>query len=300
MMRLQTEASLASSGLTPTSKFVRLALQSLALGLGALLAIEAKVSPARYSLRRSSSAGRWRRSTNSSAAWKNIVQARGAYASCATCSAKPRVNIALTQLPRPEGRLSVENVTVSTLQQRPILGNITFRIAAGEMVAIVGPSGAGKSTLVRALAGAAIARRRPGPLRRRGPAQLGYRAAAEHIGFMPQEPSLFAGTVKENIARFRDRLGEDAGAVDEATVEAAQLAGAHELILRLPSATTIRLGWAAGACRPARRSGSRWRGRCFATPQYIILDEPNSALDAEGDQQLLQTLEALKQRGSTS
>ncbi len=299
MLRLQTEASLASSGLTATSKFVRLALQSLALGLGALLAIQAKISPGAIFASMFIVGRALAPIDQLVGSWKNIVQARDAYRKLCDLFAETPANIALTLLPRPEGRLEAENVTVLDPSRRPILANISFRIEPGEVIAIVGPSGAGKSTLVRALAGAVIPD--GGLVRFDGADQRNWDSErlAEHIGFMPQEAALFAGTVKENISRFRSRLGEAAASIDEATVEAAQLAGAHDLILRLPSGYDYPLGLGGRGLSAGQAQRIALARAVFRSPQYVILDEPNSALDAEGDQQLTKTLEALKQRGVT-
>ena len=288
-----------SSGQTAVSNFVRLALQSLALGLGALLAIDAKVSAGAV-FASTFIVGRALAPIDQLVgSWKAIVQARGAYQTLRDLFSEAPVDISLTQLPAPKGQLQVENLTVTDGQQRVILGNVSFPVAAGEMVAIVGPSGAGKSTLVRTLTGAALPA--AGVVRFDGADQRNWDSErlSQHIGYMPQEPSLFAGTVKENIARFRDRLGENQVAVDEAAVEAAQLAGAHELILQLPGGYDYPLGLGGKGLSAGQAQRIALARALFRNPQYVILDEPNSNLDAEGDQQLLQTLEELKRRGST-
>ena len=299
MLQLQTEASLASSGLAATSKFIRLALQSLALGLGALLAIQAKISPGAIFASMFIVGRALAPIDQLIGSWKNIIQARNAYAKLCDLFNETPSNIALTLLPRPEGRLDAENLTVLDPSRRPILANVNFSIDAGEVVGILGPSGAGKSTLVRALAGAVIPD--GGIVRFDGADQRNWDSErlAEHVGFMPQEAALFAGTIKENISRFRNRLGEDAALVDQSTIEAAQLAGAHELILRLPSGYDYMLGLGGRGLSAGQAQRIALARAVFRSPQYVILDEPNSNLDAEGDQQLIKTLEELKRRGMT-
>jgi ATP-binding cassette subfamily C protein len=299
MMELQTDASLASSGLTATSKFVRLLLQSVALGLAALLAIDAKVSPGAV-FAASFIVGRALAPIDQIVGgWRSIVQAWGAYQTLRNLFAEAPDNVALTQLPAPEGKISAENLGIAGPDRRPIIAGVTFSVATGEMIAIIGPSGAGKSTLVKALAGAMVPA--AGIIRFDGADQRNWdpERLAEHVGFMPQEPSLFAGSVKENIARFRNRLGEDQLAVDEAVIAAAQTAGAHELILNLPGGYDYMLGLGGRGLSAGQSQRIALARALFRDPQFLILDEPNANLDAEGDQQLVRTLEQLKARGRT-
>jgi ATP-binding cassette subfamily C protein len=299
MMDLQTDASLTSSGLTATSKFVRLLLQSLALGLAALLAIDAKVSPGAI-FASSFIVGRALAPIDQIVGgWRSIVQAWGAYQTLRSLFAEAPDSVALTQLPAPTGNVSAENLGVAGPDRRAIIAGINFSVPAGEMIAIIGPSGAGKSTLAKALSGAMVPA--AGIIRFDGADQRNWDSErlAEHVGYMPQEPSLFAGTVKENIARFRNRLGEDQLAIDEAVIEAAQTAGAHELILNLPGGYDYMLGLGGRGLSAGQAQRIALARALFRNPQYLILDEPNSNLDAEGDQQLVQTLEQLKEKGRT-
>jgi ATP-binding cassette subfamily C protein len=299
MMQLQTEASLQSSQLTAISKFMRLSLQSLALGLGALLAIDAKVSPGAV-FAASFIVGRALAPIDQLVgSWRFLVQARGAYATLRSLFSETGPDIALTQLPPPQGRLDVEGLTVADANRRVIIGGIGFSVNPGEMVAIIGPSGAGKSTLVRALSGAlvpsaGIIRYDSADQRNWDPERL-----ALHVGYLPQEASLFAGTVKENIARFSDRLGEDPRELDEAAVAAAKAAGAHELILRLPGGYDSPLGLGGRGLSAGQAQRIALARALFRDPRYLILDEPNANLDSEGDQQLVQTLAELKKKGKT-
>jgi ATP-binding cassette subfamily C protein len=299
MMQLQTDASLASSGLTATSKFVRLLLQSLALGVAALLAIDAKVSPGAV-FASSFIVGRALAPIDQIVGgWKNLIQAWGAYQTLRDLFQETPADVAVTQLPAPHGQLSAENLGVAGLDRRPIIAGISFNVEAGEMIAVVGPSGAGKSTLVKALAGAIVPA--AGIIRFDGTDQRNWdpERLAEYVGYMPQEPSLFAGTVKENIARFRNRLGEDQSDVDEAVVAAARTAAAHDLILKLPGGYDYMLGLGGRGLSVGQSQRIALARALFRDPQYLILDEPNSSLDAEGDAQLIQTLEELKGRGRT-
>jgi ATP-binding cassette subfamily C protein len=299
MMDLQTGASLDSSRLTALSKFLRLTLQSIALGLGALLAIDGKVSPGAV-FASSFIVGRALAPIDQMVGgWKNIVQALGAYQALRELFRETPADIAVTRLPPPEGRLEVDSLTVLDPTNRVILGNLGFKVETGEMIAIVGPSGAGKSTLARALAGAVLPAR--GVIRFDGADQRNWdpEILAEHVGYMPQEPSLFAGTIKENIARFSNRIEQDEAAIDEAVVAAAKVAGAHELILHLPGGYDYMLGLGGRGLSVGQSQRVSLARALFRDPQYLILDEPNSNLDAEGDQHLVRTLEEMKKRGRT-
>jgi ATP-binding cassette subfamily C protein len=299
MMRLQTEASLASSGITATSKFVRQFLQSLALGLGALLAIDGLISPGAI-FASMFIVGRALAPVDQVVAnWRNIVQARGAWATLNELLNEAPPVITLTQLPRPSGRIEVEDLNVVTETREPILRNINFAVQPGQVVAIVGPSGAGKSTLVRALAGALTPTH--GTIRFDGSDHRSWNREhlAEHVGFMPQEATLFPGTVKENIARFRSRLGEDPTQVDADAIAAAHLAGAHELIQRLAGGYDHLLGTGGRGLSAGQMQRIALARAVFRSPSVLILDEPNSNLDAEGEQELAQCIGQMKERGAT-
>lgn len=299
MMRLQTDASLASGGVTATSKFFRQLLQSLALGVGALLAIDGKISPGAI-FASMFIVGRALAPIDQLVGnWRPIVQARGSWRTLNRLLNETPPDIALTQLPRPAGRIDVEQLHVMSDDRQPILNNLSFRVEPGEVVAIVGPSGAGKSTLVRTLAGALVPQH--GSVRVDGSDQRNWdpERLAEHIGFMPQEAALFTGTVKENIARFRNRLGEDTASIDEDAIAAAKRAGAHELIQRLPAGYDTPLGLGGRGLSAGQSQRVALARALFRNPAILILDEPNSNLDAEGDQELAQCLEQVKGAGTT-
>lgn len=299
MMRLQTEASLASSSVTATSKFVRQFLQSLALGVGALLAIDGLISPGAI-FASMFIVGRALAPIDQMVGnWRSIVQARGAWRTLNELLDRSPPEIALTQLPRPRGRIEVEGLHVLSDEGQPILQNVSFAVQPGQVVAIVGPSGAGKSTLVRALAGALVPNH--GAIRIDGADQRNWdpQRLAEHVGFMPQESALFRGSVKENIARFRTRMGEDSAQIDTDAIAAAQVAGAHDLIQRLPGGYDQQLGLNGRGLSAGQAQRVALARALFRGPAILILDEPNSNLDADGDKELLHCLEQCKARGTT-
>ena len=299
MLQLQTEASIAASGLVATSKFVRMLLQSLALGLGALLAINAMISPGAVFASMFIVGRALGPIDQLVGSWKTIVQARSAYRTLNSLLDETPPDLALTLLPRPEGRLDVEQLAVVDDNRRPIIANVGFSVAPGEVIAIVGPSGAGKSTLVRALAGALLPAN--GIIRFDGADQRNWDSErlAEHIGFMPQDSVLFAGSIKDNISRFCQRLGESPASIDADAIAAAKLAGAHELIMRLPGGYDQPLGLGGGGLSAGQQQRVALARALFRNPRYLILDEPNANLDTEGEQQLTRTLDAAKQAGTT-
>jgi ATP-binding cassette subfamily C protein len=209
MTGLQTDAGLTSARLSSYSKFTRLLLQSLALGIGALLAISASISAGAIFASMFIVGRALAPIDQLVGGWRTIIQARGSIEILDELFTTTPPEIARTLLPEPTGRLDVDGVTVLGVQgQRPILQNIRFSVAAGEVMAIVGPSGAGKSTLVRTIAGAL--RPAAGHIRFDGAEQRDWDGdqLASFVGFMPQETMLFAGSIKDNISRFKARLGD--------------------------------------------------------------------------------------------
>jgi ATP-binding cassette subfamily C protein len=208
-------------------------------------------------------------------------------------------DIARTLLPEPTGRLEVDGLTVAVQGQRPILHNVRFAVAPGEVVAIIGPSGAGKSTLVRAIAGAL--RPTAGHIRFDGAEQRDWDSdqLAAFIGFMPQETMLFAGSIKDNISRFKVRGGDLPAVVDADAVAAAKLAGAHEMILKMQGGYDHQLGLGGRGLSAGQAQRIALARALFRGPRYLILDEPNASLDAEGDAQLIKTIEQAKEAGTT-
>lgn len=294
-----TDAGLGAADGLAWARFARLALQSLALGLGAVLAIEHAIAPAAifaasFLVARALApveqlTGAWKALDGARVAWRGVSLV---YDPAAPVPAPPTV------LPAPVGRIELENVTVRLPgRAAPAIDRLSLSIEPGEVVAVVGPSGAGKSTLARVLAGAL----RPDDGRYRidgaEAAQWDAEALGRHLGYVPQAATLFDGTVARNIARFSG--GESADAqLDAQVVAAAKLAGAHAMILGLPQGydTLLERGGGVSAGQAQRLALAR---AVFGDPALVVLDEPNAHLDTDGDQRLLALLEALKVAGRT-
>jgi ATP-binding cassette subfamily C protein len=297
MMSLQAQASFAGGGFAAASRFLRTSLQSLALGLGALLAIGDHISicavfAASFLLGRALAP-----MDQLVAAWRSMIQARGAYRTIEKLLSDNAAERDKMQLPEPQGRVEVQNLTVlNRTKDAAILADLSLAMNPGEVLAVVGPSGAGKSTLARALAGAIEPDR--GCVRIDGANRIDWDQdrLGRHVGYLPQEASLFAGTVKDNIARLSSGAQQD---VDAAVVAAAQACGAHDMILRLPNGYDTMLSWGGGGLSAGQAQRIAMARALYGEPSLLVLDEPNAHLDADGEANLLETLQVAKGRGAS-
>ncbi len=299
MMALQSNASFAGSRYVTMSKFLRLMLQSTALGLGAWLAIGNSISAGAV-FAASFLAGRALPPIEQLlATWRTVAQAKSAYEKLNDLLGAREAETAMTQLPPPEGRVDVEQLTVlNAAQDGAILANISFQLLPGEVVAVVGPSGAGKSTLLRMLAGAGRPDRGIIRVDHANVLDWDLERLATYIGFLPQDVSLFAGTVKENIARFQDPTEPGNEDIDSRAVAAAKACFAHELILQLPNGYDSPLGWGGRGLSAGQAQRIGLARALYGEPPIILLDEPNAHLDAAGEGQLVETLMSLKSRSA--
>ena len=224
--------------------------------------------------------------------WNNLVGARAAYARL-----KPHLEQKLlppeVRLPAPEGRVSVERVTLAgATADRPIIRGVAFELAAGDSLAIIGPSASGKSSLARLIIG--IWTPTTGAVRLDGAeiAKLDRDHIGPYLGYLPQDVELFPGTVAENIAR----LGE---LDSDAVVKAAQYAQAHDLILRLPQGYETPIGGGSNTLSGGQMQRIGLARALYGQPKLVVLDEPNANLDAEGEASLQQVVRRLRQEKIT-
>jgi ATP-binding cassette subfamily C protein len=232
--------------------------------------------------------------------WKTIVRARSGLTSLSRLLTATQAHRTPTQLPVPKGAIDVEQLVIlNEARDGAILNGISLRVNAGEVVAIVGPSGAGKSTLARVLSGALPADR--GTIRIDGADMTDWEPErlARHIGFLPQDSRLFAGTIKENICRFDSQVEGDQAAVDAAVIEAAGKTMAHDLILRLAQGYDHILSSGGRGLSAGQAQRIALARAAYGSPALLVLDEPNSHLDGEGDEHLLAALSQLKAEGKT-
>jgi ATP-binding cassette subfamily C exporter for protease/lipase len=292
-IQTQAQASDLAAVLAGATKFVRIALQSLVLGFGALLTLDGKLTPGMM-IAASILAGRALAPVELLVAnWKQIVGGRQAYARLQALLGIHPARREGMSLPAPRGQVLVEAAsTAAPGTQRLILKNLSFSIAPGDVVAIVGPSASGKSTLARLLVGIwpAVA----GSVRLDGASVYDWNKAelGPHLGYLPQDIELFDGTVAENIARF--------GEVDAAkVVEAARRVDMHEQILRLPMGYDTLLGTDGSNLSGGQRQRIGLARALYGDPSFIVLDEPNSNLDESGEKALVDAVKALRAAGKT-
>ena len=300
MLNLQTEASFAGGRYVALSKFVRLSLQSLALGLGAWLAVRNSISPGAI-FASSFLVGRALAPIDQLlGAWRSFVAARSSYATLNDLLEAREGDVSLTRLPAPVGKLAVEHLTfLAPGQEAAILADISFTVEPGEVIAIVGPSGAGKSTLLRMLSGASRPHR--GVIRFDGADIRDWDSErlAPFVGYLPQDTSLFPGSIRDNIARFQNWNSGEEGAVDAAVIDAARLSGVHEVIQHLPGGYNLVLGWGGRGLSAGQAQRIGLARALYGDPRLVFLDEPNAHLDVDGEVRLVATLADLKKKNAS-
>ena len=289
MLKQQEEASKIAGGFSATIKFLQLTLTGvLTRGLGALLVIEQAVTPGTMIVATFILARALAPSMQVVALWQQAMNARAAHRRLCEFMLAAPVQKQGMELPTPQGSLSVENLVLSIPgTDNLVLRGVSFVLPAGESLAVIGPSAAGKSTLARGLLG--IWPPRAGAVRLDGAdlSRMAREHVGKHLGYLPQDVELFEGTVAENIAR----LGE----VDaEKVVASAKTAGLHDLILHLPDGYDTPLGPGGRGLSPGQRQRIGLARALYGEPRFVVLDEPNSNLDSEGEAALAAALERLR------
>lgn len=292
-LHLQSIASDQAALWMHASKYFRMFLQSAALGLGAYLVLEQQMSPGMMIAASilvgkalgpiDQLIGAWKGFTTTKVSYERLVKLLDQF---------PPKKFGL-ELPAPEPKVLLEKVVCVPPGSKVLtLKDVSINIAAGSVVGIIGPSGAGKSSLVRVIAG--IWKPAAGTVRLDNAdlSQWDRDLLGPHIGYLPQDIELFAGSVAENIARF--------GEVDSTKViQAAQAAGVHEMILQLPNGYDTVLGTAGLGLSGGQRQRIALARALYGAPRLLILDEPNSNLDDAGEASLVQSIAQQKAAGNT-
>ena len=290
---LQAKASVRASSIQALTKTIRLMSQSLVLGVGAYLVLLGEISPG-LMIAGSILLGRALAPIDMMiGSWKGFVAARGQYARLNELLMKIPEELPKMSLPAPDGELVADKIMVSAPMSRtPILKGISLSLAPGESLGIIGPSASGKSTLARALLGVWPALQ--GKVRLDGVDVFSWNREelGPSIGYLPQDIELFEGTISANICRFGE--GEP-----DKIVAAAKLADVHTMILGLPNGYDTFIGADGGVLSGGQRQRIGLARAVYGEPKLVLLDEPNSNLDDQGEVALAKALTVLKQKKTT-
>jgi ATP-binding cassette subfamily C protein len=280
--------------ITGVSKFLRLITQILVLGWGAFLALEGELTGGMMIAASIIASRALQPLEGMIEGWRGVVQAHAAYnrvvaAVEAFTREPPRL-----QLPRPKGRVVAERLLfIPPGVKEPTLNGVSIDLAPGTSLAIVGPSGSGKSTLAKLLVGCLPPT--AGHVRLDGTELRNWdrRQFGTFTGYLPQEVELFPGTIRENVCRMRGDLP------DEKVYEAAVVAGVHDMICQLPQGYETVLQEGGAPLSGGQKQRIALARALFGDPAVIVLDEPNSNLDAVGEQALSETMQRAKAKGVT-
>lgn len=289
---LQTRTTDITGTLSGISKVLRMVLQSAVLGLGAFLTITGELTAGSIIAASVAAARALAPVDLAIGQWKNVVAARKSYARLAdTLTAIEDVPVTV-KLPRPQRSLKVERITVAApATGMVVLSDVALELRAGQAAGIIGPSGGGKSTLARGMTGVwpllrGNVRLDEADLSQWAPDDLG-----QYIGYLPQEVALLDATVSENICRL------DPNADGAKILAAAKAAGVHDLIVRLPQGYETPLGPNGTSLSAGQRQRVALARALYNDPFLVVLDEPNSNLDAEGEAALTQAIFSVRARG---
>ncbi len=293
-LALQGQASDRAGTLTASSKAVRMFLQVAILGAGASLAIQQIITPG-VMIAASIIMGRALAPVEQAIGqWRHFIAARSSFRRLKELLNDAPGNPPRTALPPPKGRLAIENViVVPPGAQRPVLKGISFQLEPGDALGVIGPSAAGKTSLARLLVG--VWQPYAGSVRLDG-AELDRWQREDlgpHIGYLPQDVELFTGTIAENISRFAEEVDP------EKVVRAAQRAGVHEMILKLPQAYDTQINEDGSILSGGLQQRVGLARAIYGEPALVVLDEPNSNLDSAGDQSLTEAILDLRKRLAT-
>lgn len=292
MLVLQSEASRRAGIMAAVSKTFRVIMQSLLLGLGALLALRGEISPGMM-IAGSLLLGRALAPIDMLVGtWRGFSVARVQYQRLGELLTNIPDEAESMSLPAPVGALTAEQVVVVPPGAKtPVVKGVSLQVSPGEALGIVGPSACGKSTLARALLG--IWPLYAGKVRLDGAdiSTWNRQELGPYIGYLPQDIELFDGSISENICRFGE---QDPAEI----VAAAKMAGVHEMILRLPNGYDTVIGGSGGVLSGGQRQRIGLARAVYGNPRLLILDEPNSNLDDQGERELVEAIYRIKASGA--
>jgi PrtD family type I secretion system ABC transporter len=289
----QVQANTRAGTIMAISRFVRLGLQVLILAVGGYLAMIDEITPGTM-IAASIIMGRALAPVEMAVSqWRTFIATRGAYDRLKLLIEKTPETNEVMDLPAPTGRVDLKAVIATPPGSKvAVVKNVSFNVSPGEIIGVIGPSGSGKSSLARLLVGvwpiaAGVLRLDGAELRQWNPEKLG-----PYIGYMPQDVELFNGTIAENIARFNE--------VDsEKVLDAAQRAGAHEVITGLSEGYDTAIGGAGKGLSGGQRQRIALARALYGEPRLIVLDEPNANLDVDGEQALSKAINRMRENQQT-
>ena len=293
VLQLQQGASDTAGLINACTKSLRMFLQIAVLGLGAWLVLRQELSAGSMVAASIIMSRALAPVEQAIACWKQTTDARDAWKRLSTLFQLPPFHPPSMPLPRPRGYLTIENVVYAPAGARhPVLRGISLSLVPGEALAIIGPSAAGKSTLARLIVG--LAQPQHGVIRLDGADVFAWSREnfGNYVGYLPQDVELFPGTVRENIARMGDN---DPSCV----IAAAITAGVHDMILHLPNGYDTEIGEQGTILSGGQRQRIGLARAVYGRPALLVLDEPNSNLDASGEEALNRAIAAMKSSGST-
>ncbi|MGY3236314.1 MULTISPECIES: type I secretion system permease/ATPase [unclassified Bradyrhizobium] len=286
-------ASDVAGGLGAIAKVLRMMLQSAVLAVGATLVIHQEATAGIIIAGSILSARALAPVDLAIAHWKSFVAARQSWHRLSRLLEQMPAQAMPTQLQAPTSRLSVEGVAmVAPGDQRLIVQDINFALEAGNGLGVIGPSGSGKSSLIRALVGVWHPVR--GKVRLDGAAldQWSSDVLGRYIGYLPQDVELFGGTIAQNISRF------DPEATSDGIISAAKEAGVHEMIIKMREGYNTQVGEQGASLSAGQAQRVALARALYGNPFLIVLDEPNSNLDTEGDEALTRAIRSVRERGA--
>lgn len=291
-LNVQTRTNDISATFGAISRVLRMVLQSAVLGLGALLTIQGELTAGAIIAATIAASRALAPVDLAIGNWKGFVAARAAYHRLKETVVVLAEAGKAMPLAEPISSLKVENITVAApATGRVLLSDVSFELKAGDALGVIGPSGGGKTTLVRALTGVWPVLRGSIRFDDAELSQWDDEALGRFIGYLPQDVALLDATIEENISRLQDQ--ESAGPV----VEAAKDAGVHEKILRMPDGYHTELGPFGASLSGGQRQRIALARALFGRPFVVVLDEPNSNLDSEGETALTAAIRGIRQRG---
>jgi PrtD family type I secretion system ABC transporter len=295
LTKLQSELTFKSSVITNFTKFFRAMIYIVLIAVGAVLTLTNKMSPGgiiAISILSGKALMPFDAAIN---IWNNLLNSKKSYDRLKTLTNDNDQELDLISLPEPAGKLTIEQLAFNLPHaKKPIIKGINIVINPGEVIAVIGPTAAGKSTLAKLIAGIykptlGIVRLDNADILNWKPEEIG-----KYVGYLPQDVELFNGSIKQNIARM------DKKAKDEDVVKAAQLAHTHNLILNLPKSYETDIGSWGSSISAGQRQRIGLARAFYGNPKLVILDEPNSNLDQEGEVALAMTLKQASRQKITT